>query len=745
MKLPVHLGLLTAAALVPVVVFSSVALRMLQAEHRAAAVRSIHETTRAASLTVDREIHGAQTALRALATSPALAGRDFQAFHDAASRAAAGIGSWVILYDERGQQLVNTRLPFGSTLPVRTRPEQVVEVLARNAPAVSPLTWGSALRRQTIAVDIPVVLAGGRRYVLSQHFLPEYFNMVFRQGVVPPNWIAGVFDKNGVAIVRSHRAAELVGKPAKDDTLAMILSGREGMLQHQTRDGIEVFDSFARSGLSGWTVVIGAPVAEIEAQARQAIYVAAGGLLAALAFAVVLAGVVARRLVRTIGAAADAAAGLGAAQVPAPAPSCGIDEIDSLHGAIASAGAILAGERAARADSEAERARLLESEQAARALAETQNKAKDQFLAMLGHELRNPLNAISGAISVIELHAANPANPAGGAHARAILRRQSEHLTHIVDDLLDLSRVISGKVLLEKRPMDLAALVGACVDTLHATGRARAHQLLLDAVPVWVDADPTRLEQVVTNLLDNALKYTPAGGQVTVQVGVDGEWAVLRVRDTGVGIAPALLPHVFDVFVQGDNSLERAKGGMGIGLSLVQRLVALHLGAVSARSGGPGTGSEFVVRLPATAHRQAAPAAAPLRHQGRRCQVLLVDDQPDGLEMMTMLLEAHGYSVAQAANGLDGLAAAHSAQPAVAVIDIGLPGISGYELARRLRADPATRPMLLVALTGYGLEEDKRRALEAGFDHHFAKPVNFSELHAVVEAYCQAGAQRQAT
>ena len=738
MKLPIHLGLLTAAALIPVVVFSSLALGMLQGEHRAAAVRSIQETARAATLTVDREIHGAQASLRALGTSAALANGDLGAFHDAASRAAAGLGGWVILYDERGQQLVNTRLPFGAALPMRSRPEQVTEVLDKNMPAVTPLTWGAAVQRHTIAVDIPLVLANGKRYVLSQHFFPEYFNLVFRQGVVPPTWIAGIFDRKGTAIARSHRAADFVGKPAKQDTLAMILSGREGMLQHTTRDEVEVFDSFARSALSGWTVVIGAPVAEIEAQVRQAIYVAAAGLLAALGFAVVTASVVARRLVRTIGAATDAAAGLGAGRAVAALESSGVDEIDSLHRAIGSAGAVLNKERAARADSEAERARLLESEQAARALAETQNRAKDQFLAMLGHELRNPLNAISGAISVIELHAANPA---GQAHARAILRRQSEHLTHIVDDLLDLSRVMSGKVLLEKRPMDLAALVGACVDTLHATGRARGHQLVFEPAPVWVDADPTRLEQVVTNLLDNALKYTPQGGRVTVQVGADGDWAVLRVRDNGVGIAPSLLPHIFDVFVQGDNSLERAKGGMGIGLSLVQRLVALHLGAVSARSGGPGAGTEFVVRLPATVQRAALPAAALPAPSAQRCRVLLVDDQPDGLEMMTMLLEANGYQVLQAANGLDGLAAAQAQHPPVGVIDIGLPGISGYELARRLRADPATSAMLLVALTGYGLEEDRRRALEAGFDHHFAKPVNFAQLHAAIEAFARSRAE----
>ena len=738
MKLPIHLGLLTAAALIPVVVFSSLALGMLQGEHRAAAVRSIQETARAATLTVDREIHGAQASLRALGTSAALANGDLGAFHDAASRAAAGLGGWVILYDESGQQLVNTRLPFGAALPMRSRPEQVTEVLDKNMPAVTPLTWGAAVQRHTIAVDIPLVLANGKRYVLSQHFFPEYFNLVFRQGVVPPTWIAGIFDRKGTAIARSHRAADFVGKPAKQDTLAMILSGREGMLQHTTRDEVEVFDTVARSALAGGTVGIGAPGAAIEAQARQAIYVAAAGLLAALGFAVVAASVVARRLVRTIGAATDAAAGLGAGRAVAALESSGVDEIDSLHRAIGSAGAVLNKERAARADSEAERARLLESEQAARALAETQNRAKDQFLAMLGHELRNPLNAISGAISVIELHAANPA---GQAHARAILRRQSEHLTHIVDDLLDLSRVMSGKVLLEKRPMDLAALVGACVDTLHATGRARGHQLVFEPAPVWVDADPTRLEQVVTNLLDNALKYTPQGGRVTVQVGADGDWAVLRVRDNGVGIAPSLLPHIFDVFVQGDNSLERAKGGMGIGLSLVQRLVALHLGAVSARSGGPGAGTEFVVRLPATVQRAALPAAALPAPSAQRCRVLLVDDQPDGLEMMTMLLEANGYQVLQAANGLDGLAAAQAQHPPVGVIDIGLPGISGYELARRLRADPATSAMLLVALTGYGLEEDRRRALEAGFDHHFAKPVNFAQLHAAIEAFARSRAE----
>ncbi|MGX4640124.1 response regulator [Massilia sp. SYSU DXS3249] len=368
----------------------------------------------------------------------------------------------------------------------------------------------------------------------------------------------------------------------------------------------------------------------------------------------------------------------------------------------------------------------LMSEIEERQAAERKSHQKDEFLAMLGHELRNPLSAISSAAALIDM----PGAPAEmGSRARQIIQRQSQHLSRIVDDLLDLSRAMSGKILLARKPVDLASLVGACLDTFRATGRTGGYRINVDLAPNWVDGDPTRLEQVATNLIDNALKYTPAGGTIDITIGAEGEDVLLCVRDTGVGIAADLLPHVFDVFVQGTISLDRAQGGLGIGLSLVRRLVELHGGSVSATSGGAGDGSAFTIRLPrAQAPQLPAPSFDKPEESSSRPAVLLIEDNEDGREMMATMLEVYGYPVLQSGDGLDGVALATAHLPTVALVDIGLPGIDGYEVARRLRANAATSAMRLIALTGYGLAEDQRRVLEAGFDMHLVKPVDITQL-----------------
>ena len=371
--------------------------------------------------------------------------------------------------------------------------------------------------------------------------------------------------------------------------------------------------------------------------------------------------------------------------------------------------------------------------------AERKSHAKDEFLAMLGHELRNPLSAISSASSLIGLAGAN-SDTVG--RAKQIIQRQSQHLSRIVDDLLDLSRAMSGKILLARKPIDLANLVSGCLETFRATGRTAGYRFSVDLAPGWVDGDPTRLEQITSNLLDNAIKYTPAGGNIDINLEQTNEEVVLTVRDSGVGITAELLPHVFDVFVQGAISIDRSQGGLGIGLSLVRRLVELHGGSVSAQSEGCGSGSTFMIRLPRT--EPAVTPQAPQHSLGDNTgkpSVLLIEDNEDGREMMATMLAAHGFPVAQAADGLQGVAAAASGLPAAALVDIGLPGIDGYEVARRLRRDPATAGIRLIALTGYGLAEDQRRVLEAGFDQHLVKPVSMEQL---LEALAPASAQADA-
>jgi signal transduction histidine kinase len=362
-----------------------------------------------------------------------------------------------------------------------------------------------------------------------------------------------------------------------------------------------------------------------------------------------------------------------------------------------------------------------------RRAAERKSSAKDEFLAMLGHELRNPLSAISSASSLLGLPGAGPESV---ARARQIIGRQTRHLSRIVDDLLDLSRAMSGKILLSKKRIDVATIVASCLETFRATGRTAQYEICTDLAPGWVDGDPTRLEQIATNLIDNALKYTPAGGRIDIRIAHDAraDEVVLTVRDSGVGNAPDLLPHVFELFVQGSITLDRSQGGLGIGLSLVRRLVELHGGSVRADSAGVAAGSIFEIRLPRREPASDAASAAPKNARGSRLSVLLIEDNDDGREMMATMLASSGHVVLQAGDGLEGVRIATTQHPDVALIDIGLPGIDGYEVARRLRKGDATRDIRLIALTGYGLAEDQRRVMEAGFDLHLVKPVDPAAL-----------------
>jgi PAS domain S-box-containing protein len=355
---------------------------------------------------------------------------------------------------------------------------------------------------------------------------------------------------------------------------------------------------------------------------------------------------------------------------------------------------------------------------------------KDEFLVMLAHELRNPLAPIRNGLHVLRL---SPGDPRSVGEMREIMQRQVEHLARLVDDLLDVSRITRGRVVLRTERIDLVQLARQAA----ADHRARAGESGVSLAedlppgPIWVDADPIRLKQVADNLLGNALKFTDRGGSVAVAVAADaaaGE-ASLTVRDTGIGIEAHVLPRVFDPFAQADRSLDRGRGGLGLGLALVRGLVDLHGGSVEARSEGQGRGAEFTIRLRA-ASGPAAPAwaAAGTARLGGGGRVLLIEDSPDVAETMRRLLHLYGYDVAVAHTGLEGVDEARRSRPPLIVCDIGLPGMDGFAVASALRADPATAGARLIALTGYGRDEDIRRARAAGFDDYVIKPADPDEL-----------------
>ena len=353
-------------------------------------------------------------------------------------------------------------------------------------------------------------------------------------------------------------------------------------------------------------------------------------------------------------------------------------------------------------------------------------RRKDEFLATLGHELRNPLAPIRNAVELMNLKGAD--DPVLQS-ARDMIDRQARHMVRLIDDLLDASRITTGKVELRRERVELAAVVEQALETSRPHLGGHEFTVTLPPQPVWLHADPVRLAQVLGNLLHNACKYTPPGGQIRLTAELAGEHALVTVRDSGIGIAAEHLPQLFEMFSQATPALERAQGGLGIGLALARALVEMHGGSIAAHSDGAACGSEFVVTLPVAGQAAATPPAkrrAAASSAARR--VLVVDDNQDAAESLAMLLRAYGHSVQVTHDARAALEIAAGFAPDVVLLDLGMPGMNGYEACRALRAQPGGKTMHIVALTGWGQAEDQRRSRDAGFDHHLVKPVEAETL-----------------
>ena len=362
------------------------------------------------------------------------------------------------------------------------------------------------------------------------------------------------------------------------------------------------------------------------------------------------------------------------------------------------------------------------------------HRRKDEFLAMLSHELRSPLSAIANATQLLGLQ--QESENKIQQQARGIIQRQMSQLQHLVDDLLEVSRITTGRVQLRLEPIAVDGIIKRAVETVQAFLEHRRHELTISLwpEPIRLHADGARLEQVIVNLLTNAAKYTDEGGQIWLTVELEQDKCIIRVRDNGVGITPELLPCIFDLFTQADRSLDRSQGGLGIGLALVQRLTELHGGKVEASS-VPGHGSEFVVRLPVLStemHEPPSIVAGPGELNTRSLRILVVDDNVDTAEVIAILLKASGHDVRTAFDGPTGLEAAIDYRPQLILLDIGLPGLNGYEVAKRIRQDPLLRNTILVASTGYGQDADRQNSVQAGFNHHLVKPAGFEKLQEIL-------------
>ncbi len=737
LKLRSHFALLVAVTLVPVLILAVTVMFLVQRERRGSVERGLQEKARALAVAIDREFESSVTALNSLAATPFLDTPDLPAFYEQARRTRDVNRRWLTVYlvEASGRQLMTLLRPLGATLPDAGAFDFVQAVRRSGQPYVSDLEFGTISQRHVIHVNVPVIREGRVRYILGASVLTDALADLLTGQVDSLGSLATVRDRRDVLVARSRDHARHLGRAPGVKFKEKIRLARERgatVFEIDSLEGSPMLAAASRVPTSDFMVVVAVPIAAVAAEPQRLWGLLSVGGIAVLAGALVVSAVLARRIARPITALSRAAAELANGEPISPSPPSPVAEVSAVREAMVRTAAAL-GERAA------ERERRLAAETAqAEAERRTQtmerlSREKDEFLAMLGHELRNPLGAIASA-NVVLGRVGNAEPPA--ARARAIIGRQLQHLVDIVDDLLDMSRVTMGKIVLTLRTVDLAGVVGHCLDTLETDGRTKGHDVTFDGRSVWVSGDETRLEQIAGNVITNALKYTPAGGRIRVSVAQEGNEAVLRVQDTGIGILPERLPQIFDLFFQGERTLDRSHGGLGIGLTLVKRLTELHGGRVAAASDGINHGSTFTIRLPAIVpvERNDGPLLA--KEEGARHpvvhRIVVIEDNADAREMLTTALELAGHAVWDAEDGPRGIEQVRLRKPDAVVVDIGLPGLDGYEVGRRLRELPGGSALRLIAVTGYGQAEDRRRSEDAGFDAHLVKPIDATQLERVL-------------
>ena len=714
MNIRSRLWALTFATLLPMAIFGAVGAYMLVQRERDSFERGALDRVRALMTAIDAELRASITPLEMLARSPTLDRDDLAEFRAEAERALDGRrGDWsniVVSDPDTAQMLLDLLVPPGAPLFKTLDPASALESAKLGRPTIGSVVTGGVLNRPQFAVRVPVLRDGKAKYVLSAVVETPVISKLVQRQAFPGTWAVAVIDGSYGFVVRQPVPEK--GATAPSESLKRALdSAPQGFQRGQLLDGSEIYRAFQRSPLSRWSASIAVPRSVVE-RSLNGVYVLVVGFIGAAMLGLWIAWWLASRISKPIAALATAAPALGRGETSALPPAGYVDEVRELARAL--------GESAVAIRDREERQR--QAEHALRAA----DRAKDEFLAMLGHELRNPLASVSNAAQLLKMARQHPQVL---DNVSAILGRQVEHMTRLVDDLLEVGRVTGGKVQLQREPLDLAVTVVQWLDAWRSDGRFLHHEISTALQSVWVSADRARIEQVFSNLLDNALKYTPSGGEIRISLRAEGATAILEISDTGLGMPPELIGRVFDLFVQGERSLARELGGLGIGLTMVKRLVELHGGTVQAKSDGPNHGATFTVELPAIERPEALTVVkTPATMTATPRRVLIIEDDDDAGDTLAELLRLGDHQVSVARSGAEGVALACSLAPEFVLVDIGLPDIDGYEVARRLRNNPVTSHLRLIAVTGYGTREDRRSALAAGFDEHLAKPVELESL-----------------
>lgn len=738
MKTRSYIILIIALVLLPLVCLSAWGIHLLLAQEKEAQLLGIEEKTRSIALAIDQELADAEGALRVIAQTDHMHREDLASVYGLMKRTITTPDSWAVIYDSKGDMLAHTHHPFKSQLAEPSN-EWVPAAIALQKPSVSNLREGRAGKWKVVSVNIPVTTSTGKKFLLAHTFHANHITKLLHRKDMSDTWVVGVFGSDGITIARNLREKEFTGTPVKPELFDASVHQRSGRIENLTRDGFWAYNAFTHTSRANWTVAIAAPKTEINASARTAAMYAALGLCLVLGCAVVGIIIFARRITGSFNLTLAAAKALELGEIPQPKTS-GVLEADRLQRALQEAGIKLTEENQARKRLEQEREKLLHSEQEARRLAENQNTAKDEFLAMLAHELRNPLSPIAAAAELLKIAGKNERIL---QQSSDIIVRQVGQLKTLIDDLLDVSRVTRGLVVLEKNKIDIKSVVSVAIEQARPLMEARGHDLHLHmhSSHAAVMGDETRLIQVVANLLNNAAKYTPQGGLITLTVEAQAYEVKISVADNGIGIERELLPHVFELFRQAERTPDRSQGGLGLGLALVRSIMSLHGGRVEAESSGKGNGARFTLYLPLLGTGQGETnltdesfnvPIAPVR-------LMIVDDNVDAAQTLANLLAAKGHCVVIINDAKSALDFSQTDPLPLYILDIGLPDMDGYELARRLRRSSTTASATLIALTGYGQTHDKELALAAGFDHHFVKPMDIEALDKILASTSRPG------
>jgi signal transduction histidine kinase/CheY-like chemotaxis protein len=730
MKIRTYLLIFALAILVPMIAFSVIAVLAFDRQQRAVVERGGVETARALMNGVDRELTTAVTALEALATVRSLERNDLTRFYEDARRVLATQPEWstIVLVTPAGERVLDLNYPVGAVLSPVVERESLERTARTRAPVVGTLTVGP-LKRLAFPVRVPILRNGTLVYVLTAVLEPLAVDEILKRQKLPAGWIGTIFDSNRTIVARTGGTGAFLGRQISPEFSRVLDTTREGWKVTHTLEGVAVYTAFSRSDATGWGVGLGIPRAAVDAPLRRSLWLIAGGGLAFVVAAVAFSAVIGKRITGPVAALSAAAKAFGQQTDRSLAlPGGGPAEVRAVARAFSEASALLQARGA-------ERDEALARAQAAREEAEAANRAKDEFLAVLSHELRTPLNAVYGWARMLRMRTLGSA---AAEHALDVIERNAAAQVRLVEELLDISRVVTGHMRLQRQAVDLRAVVESALDSVRPAADAKSIRMetSIDGGAAHLTGDPDRLRQVVWNLLSNAIKFTPAGGRVRVECRRTGREVELIVRDTGRGIAPAILPYVFDRFRQGDSTSTREYGGLGLGLALVRHLVELHGGTVTATSPGEGHGATFVVRLPAgagvTAGRAHGDGTAAPPLEGIR--ILALDDADDGRKLLTAILRTAGGTVKACASAAEGIAAVAAFRPHVIIADLDMPEDDGYVFVRTLRSLPADEGGIIpaVALTSSGHAEAADRALRAGFQAHVPKPVEPNQLVAVV-------------